>query len=140
MGQRQVLSPKLTMLSTLGDYAMRFAEALVWWWKHHISTSSRFSSEDRDLKKPSSSHSSEPNQATCSCIRFGVPVNTMKTTTDFFPAFFVLAVAATATAAPLPVDKSRQVYKRHYSLAAETLTMALAAVMVNTSSIDATAP
>lgn len=33
----------------------------------------------------------------------------MKTTTDFFPAFFALAVAATATAAPLPVDKSNQV-------------------------------
>jgi hypothetical protein len=32
-------------------------------------------------------------------------------TTDFFPAFLVLAVAATATAtvAPLPVDKSNQV-------------------------------
>jgi hypothetical protein len=29
MGQRQVPSPKLTMLSTLGDYAMRFAEALA---------------------------------------------------------------------------------------------------------------
>jgi hypothetical protein len=51
MGQRQVLSPKLTMLSTLGGYAMRFAEALVWLWKHHISTSSRFSSEDGDLKE-----------------------------------------------------------------------------------------
>jgi hypothetical protein len=33
----------------------------------------------------------------------------MKTTTDFFPAFFVLAVAATATAVPLPVDKPNQV-------------------------------
>jgi hypothetical protein len=51
MGQRQVLSPKLTMLSTLGDYAMRFAKALVWFWKHHISTSSKLSSEDGDLKE-----------------------------------------------------------------------------------------
>jgi hypothetical protein len=133
-------TPKLTMLSTLGDYAMRFAEALAWLWKHHISTSSRFNSEGRDLKKHRSSHSSEPSPTTCSCIRFGVPVNTMKTTTDFFPAFFVLAVAATATTAPLPVDKSNQVYKRHCSLAPETLTMASAAVMVNTSSIEATAP
>ena len=51
MGQRQVPSPKLTMLSTLEGYAMRFAEALVWLWKYHISTSSTFSSEDRDLKE-----------------------------------------------------------------------------------------
>jgi hypothetical protein len=30
MGQRHVLSPKLAILYTLGNYAMRFAEALVW--------------------------------------------------------------------------------------------------------------
>lgn len=136
MGQRQVLSPKLTMLSTLGDYAMRFAEALVWLWKHHISTSSRLSSEDGHLKeieiykRPNKALQNGGQyieisqsisrhhlishrffrQAFLPCIRFGVPVNAMKTT-DFFPAFLVLAVAATATAtaAPLPVDKSNQV-------------------------------
>jgi hypothetical protein len=33
----------------------------------------------------------------------------MKTTTDFFQAFFVLAIAPTAIAAPLPVNKPNQV-------------------------------
>jgi hypothetical protein len=46
-----------------------------------------------------------------------------------FQTFSVLTIAATATATPLPADKSNQVVQRHWRLAAETSAMVSAAVM-----------